>query len=89
MEAVKIIVPAPSPIKLHISSNFPSSSSGGTTYQKSTALQWVIVHNRGYRPSVTCTDTTGEVIIPEIIHVSLNEVHINHTFNQAGTVYIN
>lgn len=66
-----------------------SAGAGGITHNQSTAAtQWTIVHNLGFRPSVTVSDSSGNQMFSNVVHVSLNEVHIFHTIAQAGQAYL-
>jgi hypothetical protein len=59
-----------------------SSSHSGTT--------WNVVHNLGYRPSVTTTDNalTPNVIEGTVVHIDANSLTVTFTANIGGTVYL-
>jgi len=60
---------------------FTSSHSGYT---------WNVIHNLGYRPSVTATDNalTPNVIEGTVSHIDENSLTVTFTSNIGGTVYL-
>jgi hypothetical protein len=59
-----------------------SSSHSGTT--------WNVVHNLGYRPSVTTTDNalTPNVVEGTVVHIDANSLTVTFTTSVGGTVYL-
>lgn len=59
----------------------PPGVSGGasSTYehsQPSAAATWVINHNLGFKPSTTAYSVGGQLMLANIIHMSLNQARI-------------
>lgn len=57
----------------------------GTDFPQSSALQWTINHNLGYRPSVELIDSAGNEFDAEIRHLSANTVQVTMLVATAGT----
>jgi hypothetical protein len=51
---------------------------------------WNVIHNLGYRPSVTTTDNalTPNVIEGTVVHIDANSLTVTFTSNIGGTVYL-
>ena len=50
---------------------------------------WTVPHNLGRHPSVTVTNTLGEVITPDVNYIDATTVQITHGTALAGFVYCN
>lgn len=71
---------------------FGPSTGNGSSFvwsQDTAATTWVIVHNLGRHPSVSVTDTTGEVILTTVKYLSENIVGVEFTYPSAGMAYLN
>lgn len=71
-----------------IQSAAPTSGGGASPiYEHSQAIPstvWNINHNLGFRPDVSVTTTGGLVFIPDIVHISNNQVQILSLVPLAG-----
>lgn len=61
------------------------ATGAGTDFPQSSALQWTINHNFGYRPSVELIDESGREFDAEIQHLSVNTVRVTFLAPTAGT----
>lgn len=50
---------------------------------------WVVNHNLGFRPSVELTDTGGNEIVAEVLHVTNNQTNIYLTDAITGQARFN
>lgn len=70
-----------------------SAAGGDLSYthtQSSAAQTWNIVHNLGKRPAIHIEDGSGNQMIPQIIHIDINNAQAlfgNATY--SGTAYCN
>jgi len=53
------------------------------------ALQWVVTHNLGRRPSITVVDSAGNVMQGHRFYVNDNIVIITFNFAVLGKAYLN
>lgn len=60
------------------------ATGAGTDFPQSSALQWTINHNFGYRPSVELIDSSGREFDAEIQHLSENTVRVTFLVATAG-----
>lgn len=51
--------------------------------------QWVINHGLNRNPSVTVTDLSGNLIIPDVIYNSANQITLTFNGATAGYAYLN
>lgn len=58
-----------------------------THVQTVASATWTVVHNLGYRPSVTVVDTADTQIIPGVRFVDENSVEVTFTGATAGKAY--
>ncbi len=70
--------------------------SGSKTYDKyfeftqsANLTTWIIVHNLNKKPSVRCTDESGEEIIGEIVDIDANSLTITFSQPTKGKAYLN
>lgn len=67
-----------------------NNSGGGSVdpvtqnYTNQTQVQ--VLHNRGYRPAVTITDSNGDEVTTDIDHVSINEFFVRFAAPSSGTI---
>jgi hypothetical protein len=57
--------------------------------QLATRSTWTIIHNLHSRPSVTVVDTSGTVMVGEVVYISDDEIHVNFTEGRSGKAYLN
>lgn len=57
--------------------------------QLSPTTQWIITHNLGKYPSVTITDSAGNVVVGDIKHESTNKLTVSFTAAFAGKAFLN
>jgi hypothetical protein len=50
---------------------------------------WTINHNLGQFPSVTLVDTTGAVVLADILYVNNNQIIVTFSQPFAGKAYLN
>jgi hypothetical protein len=50
--------------------------------QASAAVEWIVNHNLGYRPAVELSDTAGNGVGAQILHISDNQLRVY--FNQPA-----
>lgn len=50
---------------------------------------WEIVHNLGKYPSVTVVDSSGRVVIGEVVYVTNNAITITFSAPFSGSAYMN
>lgn len=68
----------------------PQGLAGGsyTHNQLATSTTWVVVHNLGYYPNVTCFDSGGTEFWADITHDSVNQLTISLASAISGVVYV-
>ena len=79
---IEVIVPGPQGIP------GPQGASGLEGYnhtQGSASATWTVAHNLGYRPVVDARNTGGAVILGEVLHLTVNTLHISFLSAVAGT----
>jgi hypothetical protein len=57
--------------------------------QSSPSASWSIAHNLGKFPSVDVVDSGGNVLMPDILYVDLNNITVNFGAATSGKAYIN
>ena len=65
-------------------------SSGDITYdftQSSASATWTINHNLGFRPDVEVRNSGGQVVMAEILHVSINQAIIYFSSPTTGSAH--
>ena len=80
----------PKVVSLEMSFVLPTVSSGSSFpyvhVQSSPVDEWVVNHNLGYRPVIEVLSPGGIVVMADVVHTSVNQVRINFTSPQTGTV---
>ena len=68
--------------------NGGSSSSGVFVYkQLSPNINWNIIHNLGYFPSVTIVSSGGNIVIGDVKYMDNNRVIVSFTAAFSGKAY--
>lgn len=57
--------------------------------QLATAHVWTIIHNLHRRPSVTVVDSSGTVMVGEVVYISDDEIRVTFTEGRSGKAYLN
>lgn len=57
--------------------------------QISASATWTVTHNLGKCPSVTVVDSSGAVVIGDIVHDSINQLTITFSGAFSGKAYLN
>lgn len=65
-----------------------STSSGYVHNQLIPATVWSITHNLGYNPIVEIFDSTGDMIIADVEHISMNVATVTFASPATGTAYL-
>lgn len=60
-----------------------------TFTQATASATWNIIHNMGKRPSVSPVDTSENIVLGCVTHVSDNELNINFNAPFSGKAYLN
>jgi hypothetical protein len=63
----------------------PSATNSFTFTQSTPSASWVVVHNLGFYPSVTVTDSSGNWVIGGVHHDSLNQVTLTFSAGFSGS----
>lgn len=67
----------------------PGPSGGSYTHNQSGASDtWVVNHNLGFFPNVMSFDTTGEEIVGQVIHNTINQLTIVFSAPVSGSAYL-
>jgi hypothetical protein len=56
--------------------------------QSSAAAEWVINHNRGYRPIIQVFDPGGNEVEAQLLHFSDNQARVYFTEPKSGSVIV-
>lgn len=68
----------------------PGANGGGYVHSQASAeALWIINHNLGVRPSVSITETGGNELDAEVLHISLNQCHVVFNTPTAGLARVN
>lgn len=54
--------------------------------QASASAEWIVNHNFGERPIVEVVDDGGNVVIADVIHISVNQLRVYFSQPQTGAV---
>jgi hypothetical protein len=57
--------------------------------QSVAAATWTVTHNLGRRPAVTVTDSSGRVVLGDVLHLSTSAVEITFSAAFAGEALCN
>ena len=74
-----VVEPEQAPVLLLGAGEQGPAGASGASYthdQPAAADQWIINHNLGYRPSVAAHSVGGQIMLANIIHMSLNQARI-------------
>lgn len=67
-----------------------NNSGGGSvnpaTQNFTNQTQVQVLHNRGYRPTVTITDLNGDEVTTDVDHTSANEFYVRFAAPSSGTI---
>lgn len=64
--------------------NAKSSGQGIRINIGSASSQWVLNHELGFYPNVTCVDSAGNEVVGEITYISLNKIEVNFSAPFSG-----
>jgi hypothetical protein len=56
--------------------------------QASAAAEWIVNHDRGFRPLVTVLGAGGGEVVAEVLHISDNQLRIYFSQPQAGSALV-
>lgn len=73
-------------------SAFTVSGTGDLAYtfdQATASATWNIAHNLGKYPSVTVTDSSGNVVVGDVNHTDANNLTVSFRAAFAGHAYMN
>lgn len=57
--------------------------------QTTAAGVWVVTHNLGKYPAVQIVDTSGQIVMGDIVHDSINQLTITFSAITSGEAYCN
>jgi len=57
--------------------------------QSVASTTWTVTHNMGKRPSVSIVDSSGDEVIGQVNHVSINQLTITFSAAFSGVAYLN
>ena len=52
------------------------------------SAEWVVIHNLGWKPSVTVIDSVGSEVYGDVKHDSTTQLRIGFTYSFSGSAYL-
>lgn len=92
-QAAAVVLNPNAPLATLIGPPGPRGADGseGSPYvhtQSSPATEWIVNHNRGFKPLASVLSAGGIEVVAEIVHMSDNQLRVYFNQPQAGSVVV-